>query len=228
MFERFCKKELAIDQLPDKLDRIAYVFDRALHSIDFSDAASLLSYIAERSKYKDEIPTTEEGIRNYIDSVIGGVYRRIFKKQTGVFDGVSDGDLKEKLYPRVKLYFTKADDKLVVKREGKMGTAGMDPFLAELYGVISDSKITLTTQNNPVSVDVDVEIDPKLDALDLSLHPNDAKVLFSWTRIPNEFNHNVYRGKYNIESVTKAPEKPSEVVADKDISLERLGNRLRN
>jgi hypothetical protein len=217
----FGKKKAAIDELSERLDRAAYILDAIVKSYDFSAAASLLSTIAEMSRYyKDEIPTTEEKVAKYLQIAIDGVYRRCIKGQKNVFDGAEDKDIKEKFYPLIKIWFEKEDDKTVIKSRGEMGEARMNPFLAELYGITPDSKIILSSPDSPVHIDAEVKIDPELKPLLLGLHLNDANPLFGWLdKVPDEFEKNSYRGKYRIEGVV--PPKPTTPTVP-ETSLERM------
>lgn len=149
--------------------------------------------------------------------------RRIFLKESNVFADVSEEKIKEKLYPPIKKWFEKYKEKRVERREGKIGIAGMDCFLADLYGITPDSKIILRSPDVSIAMRFDVEIEPlsswatvggyytgRPRALILSLHPEDAKVLFGWSDNSlklKQFNIESYiTTNYIIERVIPAPE----------------------
>jgi hypothetical protein len=201
-----CWRKLAIDKIPGKIDRIAYIFELIAVNNDFSCAVSQLSYIAGKSKYGSEIPTTVEAIERYAIDVTDKVYRRVVGKQASVFPDISDNEIKGKFYPSIKELIGKAESKKV-KTSRTIGLVRVDPFIAELYGITPGSKIILSSENSPAPIGPHAAIDKRLDPLSIGLHPEDAKCLFGWNKVPDEFRQNRYRGKYNIERV-ELPQAP--------------------
>jgi hypothetical protein len=204
----YWKKEkpepLYIDKIATETGKEAHILQIITEQNDFSCAVSYLVKLADISEYgsRGKIPTTLEAIDRYATAEAVKVYRRLVGKDKIIFSDVPDDKvIIDEFSPSLKALMLDKAESRAVKPNRTAGQARVNSFIADLYKITPGSKIVLSSKDSLVPLSLDAVIDSRLHPLELSLYPQDAKVLFGWEKIPREFREGKYRGRYSIERV---------------------------